>query len=305
MGSVLAGFVCNSNWSAIPISLHFHICAAGVFNTRRWLQISPLSSTFCEFSLSFPYWFFKPTTLDLLIKKIWSPVAVGIGYTLDPKFSFPKIAAPYAQVCLLATVACCCCIYDYYKRSQRATCVQELLDMKQQRPTGPQLVREIRKQADDVWKWIWSSESFSLIKKYKLLIMQMLWVQARSTTISMPYRVQKIEDIVKQLESGDLKLRVRVLESERAARKATVLQMATMYTVCGGTLLNVGVALSSQGNEAMANGSFVAAGVFLTLLITSMRRVQKLDKFEKMIWIWFFVLSCLVYTSTSIWWYSS
>lgn len=152
----------------------------------------------------------------------------GIGYTLNPEFSFPKIAAPYAQ---------------------------ELLDLRQQRPTGPQLVREIRKQADD----------------------------ARSTTISMPYRVQQIEDIVKQLESGDLKLRVRVLESERAARKATILQMATIYTVCGGSLLNVGVGLASQGNEGVANACFVGAGVFLTLLITSMRRVKKLDKFEKMI----------------------
>lgn len=152
----------------------------------------------------------------------------GIGYTLDPDFSFPKIAAPYAQ---------------------------ELLDLRQQRPTGPQLVREIRKQADD----------------------------ARSTTISMPYRVQRIEDIVKQLESGDLKLRVRVLESERAARKATILQMATIYTVFGGTLLNLGVTFSNLGDQAIANGSFVAAGVFLTLFIRSMQRVKKLDKFETMI----------------------
>ncbi|KAI3457708.1 hypothetical protein Pfo_014371 [Paulownia fortunei] len=152
----------------------------------------------------------------------------GIGYTLDPDFSFPKIAAPYAQ---------------------------ELLDLRQQQRTGTRLVQEIRKQADD----------------------------ARSSTISMPYRIQRIEDIVKQLESGDLKLRVRVLESERAARKATILQMATIYTVFGGTLLNLGVTFSNQGSQVIANGSFVAAGVFLTLFIRSMQRVKRLDKFEKMI----------------------
>ncbi|KAK4397706.1 protein ACTIVITY OF BC1 COMPLEX kinase, chloroplastic [Sesamum angolense] len=170
----------------------------------------------------------------------------GIGYTLNPEFSFPKIAAPYAQ---------------------------ELLDLRQQQRTRT-IVQEIRKQADD----------------------------ARSSTISMPYRIQRIEDIVKQLESGDLKLRVRVLEdytfesmqherklkhlhfqSERAARKATVLQMATIYTVAGGTLLNLGVTFSNQGSEAIANGSFVAAGVFFTLFIRSMQRVSRLDKFEKMI----------------------
>ncbi|KAI3753503.1 hypothetical protein L2E82_25557 [Cichorium intybus] len=151
----------------------------------------------------------------------------GIGYSLDPDFSFVKIAAPYAQ---------------------------ELLDLKQQR-SGTQLVQEIRKQADD----------------------------ARSYTMSMPYRVQRIEEFVKQLESGDLKLRVRVLESERAARKATIMQMGTLYTVLGGTLVNIGVTLSTQGNQLIANGSFIAAGVFLALLVRSMQRVKKLDKFEKMI----------------------
>lgn len=49
-------------------------------------------------------------------------------------------------------------------------------------------------------------------------------------------------------------------QSERAARKATILQMATMYTVLGGTLLNLGVTLTSQGNLAIANGSYIGAG---------------------------------------------
>ncbi|KAL5148281.1 Protein ACTIVITY OF BC1 COMPLEX KINASE 7, chloroplastic [Glycine soja] len=129
------------------------------------------------------------------------------------------------------------------------------IDIRQKRPTGPQLVEEIRKQADD----------------------------ARTNSISMPYRVQRIEEFVKQLEAGDLKLRVRVLESERAARKATILQMATMYSVLGGTLLNLGVTLSSQGNQAFANGSFIGAGILGALFLRSMQRVKKLDKFENMI----------------------
>uniref|UniRef100_A0A7N0ZU14 ABC1 atypical kinase-like domain-containing protein n=1 Tax=Kalanchoe fedtschenkoi TaxID=63787 RepID=A0A7N0ZU14_KALFE len=152
----------------------------------------------------------------------------GIGYTLDPNFSFAKVAAPYAQ---------------------------ELLDLKQKNQGGVQLVAEIRKQAND----------------------------ARSSTISMPYRIQKIEEIVKQLESGDIKLRVRVLESERAARKATILQMSTIYTIFGGTLLNLGVTFSSQESTILANAAFVGAGVFLALFLRSMQRVKKLDKFEKMI----------------------
>ncbi|OWM62816.1 hypothetical protein CDL15_Pgr020110 [Punica granatum] len=167
-----------------------------------------------------------PSTFTFVIRAF--STLEGIGYILDPDFSFVKIAAPYAQ---------------------------ELLDLKQTQRTGTQLVQDLRKQVDD----------------------------ARTYTVTMPYRVQRIEEFVNQLEAGDLKLRVRVLESERAARKATILQMATMYTVLGGTLLNLGVTFSSQGSQFIANGSFVGAGVFFTLFLRSMQRVKKLDKFEKMI----------------------
>ncbi|XP_010069706.2 protein ACTIVITY OF BC1 COMPLEX KINASE 7, chloroplastic [Eucalyptus grandis] len=167
-----------------------------------------------------------PSTVTFVLKAF--STLEGIGYTLDPNFSFVKIAAPYAQ---------------------------ELLDIRPKQQTGTQLVEQIRKQADDV----------------------------RTSTISMPYRVQRIEEIVNQLDSGDLKLRVRVLESERAARKATILQMATMYTVFGGMLLNLGVTLTNQGSLILANGSFIGAGVFFTLFLRSMQRVKKLNKFEKMI----------------------
>ncbi|XP_057796695.1 protein ACTIVITY OF BC1 COMPLEX KINASE 7, chloroplastic-like isoform X1 [Salvia miltiorrhiza] len=131
---------------------------------------------------------------------------------------------------------------------------QELLGRRYQR-TGTQLVQEISKQADD----------------------------ARSHTISMPYRIQQIQDIVKQLESGDLKLRVRVLESERAARRASVLQMGTIYTVVGGILVNLGLTLRVQGSRAVANASFIVAGFFFILFVRSMQKVRKLDRFEKMI----------------------
>lgn len=99
----------------------------------------------------------------------------------------------------------------------------------------------------------------------------------------MPHRIQQIEEIVKQLESGDLKLRVRVLEviflitnlpksskdsrnnfldlqSERAAQRANVLQMGTIYTVVGGILLNLGLSLRVQGSRAVANATFIVTG---------------------------------------------
>ncbi|KAJ6794905.1 protein ACTIVITY OF BC1 COMPLEX KINASE 7, chloroplastic [Iris pallida] len=132
---------------------------------------------------------------------------------------------------------------------------QELIESRQKLRGGTELVEEIRKQAND----------------------------ARNSTISMPNRIQKIEEFVKQLESGDLKLRVRVLESERAARKASILQMASMYTALSGALLNIGVTLIAQGSQVIANGSFVGAGVFFILLIRSMQKVKTLEKIEKII----------------------
>ncbi|KAL4185707.1 hypothetical protein AMTRI_Chr10g232040 [Amborella trichopoda] len=167
-----------------------------------------------------------PSTFTFLLRAF--STLEGIGYSLNPEFSFVKIAAPYAQ---------------------------ELLDKRQKSQSGTYLVEEFRKQA----------------------------VDARSSTISMPYRVQHIDEFVKKLEAGDLKLRVRVLEAERAARRASIMQSATIYTVAGGTLLNLGVTLTFQGSQAFANGSFIGAAVFAALLARSMQRVQKLDKFEKMI----------------------
>ncbi|CAL9063117.1 unnamed protein product [Musa banksii] len=166
-----------------------------------------------------------PSTFTFVLRAFMT--LEGIGYMLDPKFSFVKIAAPYAQ---------------------------ELLDIRQKQPGGTELVEEIRKQAND----------------------------ARDLTISMPYRIQRIENFVGQLESGDLKLRVRVLESERSARRASVLQMATMCLALSGTLLNVGVTLGSQGHQAIANGSFIGAGIFLALAFRSMGKVKNLEKIEKM-----------------------
>ncbi|KAJ8423823.1 hypothetical protein Cgig2_017386 [Carnegiea gigantea] len=72
-------------------------------------------------------------------------------------------------------------------------------------------------------------------------------------------------------------------QSEKAAQKGTILHMATMYSVMFSTFLNLGITLTSQGSQIVANSSFLGAGVFFTLLVRSIQRVRKLDKFEKMI----------------------
>ncbi|KAM7271837.1 hypothetical protein ACFE04_031051 [Oxalis oulophora] len=125
---------------------------------------------------------------------------------------------------------------DFSFAKVAAPYAQELLDLRHPKNSASQLVEGIMKHVDDV----------------------------REHTMSMPYRVHRIEEFVKELDSGDLKLRVRVLESERVGRKATMLQMATMYTIMSGILLNLGITLYYQGYKIVANGSFTCAGdIFL------------------------------------------
>lgn len=75
-------------------------------------------------------------------------------------------------------------------------------------------MEEIRKQADDVLHSSVVSPFTSIPSMSNSLETKRIYLyfQARSYTMSMPYRVQQIEEFVKQLESGDLKLRVRVME---------------------------------------------------------------------------------------------
>lgn len=51
-----------------------------------------------------------------------------------------------------------------------------------------------------------------MLTHHPSLLIYVNWLQARNYTLSMPYRIQQIEEFIRQLESGDLKLRVRVLE---------------------------------------------------------------------------------------------
>ena len=48
-------------------------------------------------------------------------------------------------------------------------------------------------------------------------------------TVAVPSRVERMSGTISKLESGDLKLRVRVLESERAAYKANVMQVRAVH----------------------------------------------------------------------------
>ena len=98
----------------------------------------------------------------------------------------------------------------------------------------------------------------------------------------MPTRIGRIDSTLTQLEAGDIKLRVRVLEGERAARRSGILQLATLNTIAAVGLLNVGVQFALHGDlEGPATLCVGLSSVFGGLVLAGLKRVQRLDKFEK------------------------
>ncbi|KAL2609597.1 hypothetical protein R1flu_028170 [Riccia fluitans] len=133
---------------------------------------------------------------------------------------------------------------------------QELLDIRDRQNDGRYIVQELQRQAAD----------------------------ARDAAVAMPLRIQRMDEIIRKLEAGDFKLRVRVLEAERAARRASIQQSATMNVVVAACLANIGVNLMlSEGMTPLALSPFVGTGIFMLLVLNSMRRLKNLDKFENML----------------------
>lgn len=107
-------------------------------------------------------------------------------------------------------------------------------------------------------------------------------VQVTQAAAAMPLRVQRIDSTLEQLETGDLKLRVRVLESERAARRAGVMQVATINTIAAVGMLDIGTQLALHGGLEFAAGAcYSLAGLFAAFVAFGFKRVERLDKFEK------------------------
>ncbi len=114
----------------------------------------------------------------------------------------------------------------------------------------------------------------------------MLWQQATevgAAAAAMPLRVQRIDNVLTSLESGDLKLRARVLEGERAARRSSVMQAATVNVVGALGFVNLGTTLALAEHMGPAAAALTAAGVFAVSALLLFRRVNNLDKFEKQI----------------------
>ena len=85
-----------------------------------------------------------------------------------------------------------------------------------------------------------------------------------STAVTGPRKVAYIEDVVRRLETGDLNLRVRAPEAERAMQRVQLSQSNTALMLTASAMLNVGVLLLRTGAGGAAALPAAAAGALIS-----------------------------------------
>ncbi|KAL2652860.1 hypothetical protein R1flu_020988 [Riccia fluitans] len=96
-------------------------------------------------------------------------------------------------------------------------------------------------------------------------------------------RVEKIADVIQRLEQGDLKLRVRTLESERAFKRVAVVQQSIGQAILAGTTLNLATMLYINSFRIPALAGFSVSAMFGLQVVFSLLKIKKLDRQEKLI----------------------
>lgn len=108
-------------------------------------------------------------------------------------------------------------------------------------------------------------------------------------TISQPRKIANVESVITKMEQGDLKLRVRVLESERAFKKLELENRNLALGFAAAAFLNIGVTLANGlpiKNWSLATkGAYALAGIFglqVPIGLIKLRALQKkFESFEK------------------------
>ncbi|KAF6149307.1 hypothetical protein GIB67_026163 [Kingdonia uniflora] len=96
-------------------------------------------------------------------------------------------------------------------------------------------------------------------------------------------RVEKLAGIIQRLEQGDLKLRVRALESERAFQRVAVVQKTVGSAVAAGSLINLATILYLNSIRVPATAAYVVCAFFGIQVLFGILKVKKLDLQEKLI----------------------
>ncbi len=82
-------------------------------------------------------------------------------------------------------------------------------------------------------------------------------------------------------ERGDLKLRVRALEAERALNRVQAWQQVIASALVASTLVNVGTVLSVSALAAGATASFTGAALFGIMMLSGFLKVKNMERKER------------------------
>ncbi|KAJ7956894.1 Protein kinase [Quillaja saponaria] len=96
-------------------------------------------------------------------------------------------------------------------------------------------------------------------------------------------RVEKLAEIIQRLEQGDLKLRVRTLESERAFQRVATVQKTIGNAVAAGSLINLATILYLNSIRVPAIVAYVSCAFFGFQVLFGIVKVKKLDERERLI----------------------
>ncbi|RLM78610.1 hypothetical protein C2845_PM12G18240 [Panicum miliaceum] len=98
-----------------------------------------------------------------------------------------------------------------------------------------------------------------------------------------PDRVEKLAQIIERLEQGDLKLRVRTLESERAFQRVAAVQKTIGYGIAAGSLVNLATMLYFNSIRGPATIAYYLCAFFGLQVLVGLIKVKKLDRQERLI----------------------
>lgn len=97
--------------------------------------------------------------------------------------------------------------------------------------------------------------------------------------VTQPRKTAYIEDTLRRMESGDLRLRVRVLESERAFKRVTLMQDNMALALAATALSNMAVVLSTAAERfaMQARLLWLLAAIFAVKLVIGLIKYRSLD----------------------------
>eukprot|EP01041_Mallomonas_annulata_P006221 gene6221-12603_t len=101
-----------------------------------------------------------------------------------------------------------------------------------------------------------------------------------SQTIGSPRKVAYLEEVVSRLEQGDLKLRVRVLDSEKSFKRMELTQNNFACATAASLFLNMAILLSTTGPQAAlaTRSAFILAGFFGIQVPIGFLKIKSFDK---------------------------